>query len=109
MPRAPMAIIALCAVVTASRAFGQVEEAWRTRFGTVVPSREAGRSAAVDRAGNVFAGGWREASELSDPLGVLVKYDASGVELWSEDAGEGEIVKVGLDAAGNLFAAGTLG
>lgn len=83
---------------------------WVQRYNGTNNDNDAAISVLVDAAGNVYSGGWSSSSGGSTDF-VIVKYSASGQQLWAKSyngpANGNEFLNAMImDAAGNIYAAG---
>lgn len=93
---------------------------WTVQFGT--PNGEVANGVAVDAMGNVFVAGFTDYIMDGRPVPpgfllngdfFLVKFDAKGNRLWTRQRGgngysDESASRVAVDAAGNVFVAGTM-
>ncbi|MCI0693924.1 SBBP repeat-containing protein [candidate division KSB1 bacterium] len=90
---------------------GGVQEAWISRYGSgLSPAFDIARALTTDGAGNVYIAG-HGSNSLSGVDYLVVKYDASGRQIWTADydgTGNGDDLAfaIAADAAGNVYVTG---
>lgn len=88
------------------------QELWRRVFSSAPGKNSIPTSAVVDRSSNIVITGYVDNISAGTSNFLAVAYDSSGIELWSKSAqsqpNQNAIgIEAGVDAAGNVYLAGT--
>ncbi len=109
-----MIVVMMTVVLCAAAAWAEdpYQVAWSRQIGT--SSSDSSRSVVVDAAGNAYISGWTYGdlggTNAGDNDAFLIKFDASGNELWSRQIGTSTYDynrSVAVDASGNAYISGT--
>ena len=99
-------------------AVAQVQQEWAARYNDAYNGRDGAYCMAVDKAGNIYIGGFAESSNA--PIRgfphtdfLTVKYDSHGKEVWAAHfegyrTNRNEAYGIGVDTNGNVYVTGTV-